>query len=73
MLGRIRSYHKKARNIIIDWARKTSLEIVLLAKRLVYAIAREDLAGHIEALRKLPKDHKIKTNHYGIFKAWKMN
>jgi len=46
---------------------------VLLAKRLVYAMPREDLAGHIEALRKLPKDHKIKTNHYGIFKAWKMN
>jgi hypothetical protein len=31
-----------------------------LAKRLGYAIAREDLKGLIESLRDLPKDHRKK-------------
>jgi putative transposase len=47
ILNRIRSYHKKARNILEDWARKTSLKIVRFAKRLGYAVAREDLTGLI--------------------------
>jgi hypothetical protein len=34
ILRRIRSYHRKARNILEDWTRKTSLEIVRFAKRL---------------------------------------
>jgi transposase len=45
ILNRIRSYHRKSRNILEDWARKTSLEIVRLAKELGYAVAREDLRG----------------------------
>ena len=45
ILNRIRSYHRKARNILEDWARKTSLRIVGLALRLQYAVAREDLRG----------------------------
>jgi putative transposase len=61
ILNRIRSYHRKARNILEDWARKTSLEIVRFAKKLGYAVAREDLTGLINSLRKIEnKDHRIK-------------
>jgi len=61
ILNRIRSYHRKARNILEKWARKTSLRIVGLAKRLGYAIAREDLTGLINSLRKIEnKDHRKK-------------
>jgi len=60
ILNRIRSYHEKARNILNDWTRKISLEIVRLAKELRYAISREDLNNLIKSLRKLPKDHKRK-------------
>jgi len=61
ILNRIRSYHRKARNVLEDWARKTSLEIVGLAKRLGYAVAREDLKGLINSLRKIEnKDHRTK-------------
>jgi IS605 OrfB family transposase len=61
ILNRIRSYHRKTRNILEDWARKTSLEIVGLAKRLGYAVAREDLTGLINSLRKIKnKDHRTK-------------
>jgi len=59
ILNRIRSYHRKVRNILEEWARKTSLEIVRLAKRLGYAAAREDLTGLINSLRKIKnKDHR---------------
>ena len=61
ILNRIRSYHRKARNILEDWARKTSLEIVRLAKKLGYAVAREDLTGLINSLRKIKnKDHRTR-------------
>jgi IS605 OrfB family transposase len=61
ILNRIRSYHRKARNILEDWARKTSLKIVRLAKKLGYAVAREDLTGLINSLRKIEsKDHRTK-------------
>jgi IS605 OrfB family transposase len=60
ILNRIRSYHEKARNILNDWTRKISLEIVRLAKELRYAVSREDLTNLIKSLRKLPKDHKRK-------------
>jgi IS605 OrfB family transposase len=61
ILNRIRSYHRKARDILEDWARKTSLEIVRLAKKLGYAVAREDLKGLINSLRKIEsKDHRTK-------------
>jgi IS605 OrfB family transposase len=61
ILNRIRSYHRKARNILEDWARKTSLKIVKLAKKLGYAVAREDLTGLINSLRKIEnKDHRKK-------------
>jgi IS605 OrfB family transposase len=61
ILNRIRSYHRKARNILEDWARKTSLEIVRFAKKLGHAVAREDLTGLINSLRKIKnKDHRTK-------------
>jgi putative transposase len=61
ILNRIRSYHRKARNVLEDWARKTSLRIVELAKELGYAVAREDLTGLINSLRKIKnKDHRTK-------------
>jgi len=55
---RIRYFHRKAKNIIEDWARKTAHIIVSLAKQSQLAVAREDLTGLVESLRKLPKDHR---------------
>jgi putative transposase len=61
ILNRIRSYHRKSRNILEDWARKISLRIVELSKKLGYAVAREDLTGLINTLRKIKnKDHRTK-------------
>jgi putative transposase len=56
---RIRYFHRKAGNIVEDWVKKTSYTIVSLAKQHLYAVAREDLTGLIESLRKLPKEHKV--------------
>jgi len=55
---RVRYFHRKARNIIEDWARRTSHMIISLAKQSQLAVAREDLTGLIESLRRLPKEHK---------------
>ncbi|WP_440059805.1 RNA-guided endonuclease TnpB family protein [Thermogladius sp. 4427co] len=60
VLERIKAFHRKARNIIIDWARKTGLTIVREAKENSYAVAREDLNGLIESVRELPKSHRKK-------------
>ena len=59
-MRRIRSYHEKARNILIDWTRKISLEIIRLAREFKYGVSREDLTNLIRSLRELPKDHKRK-------------
>jgi len=55
---RVRSFHRKARNIIEDWAKRTSHTIISLARQGQLAVAREDLTGLIESLRKLPKGHR---------------
>ncbi|MFP3231009.1 MAG: zinc ribbon domain-containing protein, partial [Acidilobus sp.] len=55
---RIRYFHRKARNIIEDWARRTAHTIVSPAKQSQLAVAREDLTGLVESLRRLPKDHR---------------
>jgi len=55
---RVRHFHRKARNIIEDWARRTAHTIVSPAKQSQLAVAREDLTGLIESLRRLPKDHR---------------
>jgi len=56
---RISHFHAKARRIIEDWVKKTSHRIVILARQHQYGVAREDLTGLIESLRKLPQEHKI--------------
>ena len=43
LLNRIRRYHKRSRNIVLDSARKLALYIVGRARRLGYAVAMEDL------------------------------
>jgi len=61
ILNRIRSYHRKARDILEDWARKTPLKITRLAVKLQHALAREDLTGLINTLRRIKnKDHRTK-------------
>jgi len=60
VLDRIRAFHEKARNILVDNARKVAHEIVMTAKKLGYAVAREDLTGLKESLRRLPKTHRIR-------------
>ncbi|MFP3320798.1 MAG: RNA-guided endonuclease TnpB family protein [Acidilobus sp.] len=55
---RVRHFHRKARNIIEDWARRTAHIIVSLAKQGQLAVAREDLTGLVESLRELPKGHR---------------
>jgi IS605 OrfB family transposase len=56
---RVSYYHAKARRIIEDWVKKTSHRIVILARQNQYGVAREDLTGLIERLRKLPREHKV--------------
>jgi transposase len=56
---RIVHFHRKSRNVMEDWARKASRKIVNVARQMKYAIAREDLACLVDALRKLPKSHKV--------------
>jgi len=56
---RIKNFHKKARDILEDWIKKISYKITMLAKQNQYAVAREDLTGLIENLRKLSKNHKV--------------
>jgi putative transposase len=61
ILNRIRSYHRKAKNVLEDWARKAPLKMVRLALKLQHAVAREDLTGLINSLRKIRnKDHRTK-------------
>ena len=50
-MNRIRSYHRRARNILEDWARKSSLKMVRLAMKLQHALVREDLTGLVESFR----------------------
>jgi len=56
---RVSYYHAKARRIIEDWVKKTSHKIAILARQHQYGVAREDLTGLVESLRKLPREHKV--------------
>jgi len=60
ILNRIRYFYKKARNIVEDWAKKISHEVVEVAKENNYAVVREDLTNLIKALIELPKEHKVR-------------
>ena len=55
---RVRHFHRKAKDIMEDWARRMSHKIISLARQGQLAVAREGLTGLIESLRKLPKDHR---------------
>jgi IS605 OrfB family transposase len=55
---RVRHFHRKAKNVIEDWARKTAHTIISLAKQSQLTVAREDLTGLVESLRELPKSHR---------------
>jgi len=56
---RIKHFYRKAKNVIEDWVKKISYKITMLAKQNQYAVAREDLTGLVENLRKLPRDHRV--------------
>jgi len=58
--ARIRHYYKKAKDVVEDWARKTAKRIVEEARERQCAVATEDLTGLVEAIRELPKTHKLK-------------
>lgn len=72
ILERIKHFHRRAKNITEDWARKTALRIVRIAKQNGCALAREDLNGLIESLRALPKEHRVKmiTLSYRVLINW---
>jgi len=57
---RISRFYKKARDVVEDWAKKTAVRIVEEARRQSYAVAVEDLTGLVEAIRELPKEHRVK-------------
>mgnify|MGYP000695743771 CR=1 FL=1 len=52
ILNKIRSLHRKARNITIDWCRKFAKEVVLKAKRHSHAVILENLRYlHVKAVK----------------------
>ena len=65
ILNRIRALHRRAKNILTDWARKTALRIVEEAKSLKAAVAREDLRGLRDSVRRLAKDHRRRLLYMG--------
>jgi len=58
ILNRICYFYRRARNIVLDWARKTALLIVLTALSLQAAVAREDLTGLRDRLAELSYEHR---------------
>jgi len=58
--ARIRHYYKKARDVVEDWAKRTAKRIVEEARERQCAVAVEDLTGLREAVRELPKEHRVK-------------
>jgi len=63
ILDRIRSLHRKAKNIIVDGSRKFAKELVLFALKKRYAIELEELTGLIEELRNMNKKNRWKSFH----------
>jgi len=58
VLRRIRHFHRRARNIVEDWARKTALKIVASALAVQAAVAREDLTGLKERMDQLSYERR---------------
>jgi len=59
----VRSLHRKAKNVVIDWSRKFAKKLVLFALKKKYAIALEELTGLIEELRSVNKKNRWKNFH----------
>ena len=59
---RVSHFHSKARRIVEDWVKKVSYKIATLARQHQYAVAREDLTGLAESLRKPPGAQGLSTN-----------
>jgi len=57
---RISRFYKKAKDVVEDWAKKTAVRIVEEARRQSCAVAVENLTGLVEAIRELPKEHRVK-------------
>jgi len=57
---KIRYLHKRARDVVEDWAKKTAKRIVEEARERQCAVAVKDLTGLLESIRELPKTHKVK-------------
>jgi len=57
---RIRRQHKRAKDVVEDWTKKTAKRIVEEARERQCAVAVEDLTGLREAIRELPKEHRVK-------------
>jgi len=60
---KVKKYHRRAKNIVVDGTRKFAKEFVLFAERKKYAISIEELTGLIEELRSLDKENRWKTMH----------
>jgi len=58
ILRRIRHFHRRAKNIVEDWVRKTALLIVKAAASAQSAVAREDLTGLKERMKRLSFEHR---------------
>jgi len=58
ILNRVRHFHRRARNIVVDWARKAAPLIVTTALSLQAAVAREDLTGLRDRLAELSYGHR---------------
>jgi len=61
VLSRIRHFHRRAKNVVEDWARKTALLIVANALAAQAAVAREELTGLKERLDQLSYEHRRKA------------
>jgi len=61
ILNRVRSLHRKAKNVVIDGSRKFAKRLVLFALKKRHAITLEELTGLIEELRSMSKQNRWKT------------
>jgi len=62
ILNRVRSLHRKAKNVIIDWSRKFAKKLVLFALKKKYAIVLEELNGLIEEMNNMNKQNRWKSS-----------
>jgi len=63
ILNRVRSLHRRAKNIVTDGSRKFAKGLVLFALKKRYAITLEELTGLIEELRNTNRQNRWKTLH----------